>query len=194
MFSGCKKATKKGDRHMKHILGVLCIQLMVIAGSAQDYIPVNEGSSVTFKIKNLGFNTDGSVKGLQGKIHFDPSNVSQISFDVSVDANTISTDNEMRDDHLRKTDYFDVKNYPRIHFVSTSVTPSGKNGSYQITGKLTIKSTTREISFPFVAAPMGSDYIFSGQFKIDRKDFDIGGTSTISNSLTVSLAVLAKKA
>jgi polyisoprenoid-binding protein YceI len=77
--------------------------------------------------------------------------------------------------------------------VSTSVSGPDKRGHYTFNGKLTIKSTTKDISFPFIATPMLDDYIFKGEFTINRKDFDIGGSSTIGNSLNVSLTVLAKK-
>jgi polyisoprenoid-binding protein YceI len=99
----------------------------------------------------------------------------------------------MRDDHLKKESYFDVSHYPRIRFVSTGVSPADKSGHYIVTGKLTIKNTTKEISFPFLAIPAGDDYIFKGGFQLNRKDFDIGGSSTVSNNLTVSLAILARK-
>jgi len=172
----------------------------ILSGSAQEnvlpaghrYTPANTGSSVTFEIKNLGFNTKGSFSGLEGKIIFDPKDAAKASIDVSLDATTISTDNTMRDDHLKKETYFDVENHPRIRFVSTSVLPADKSGHYTVAGKLTIKNTTKEISFAFLATPVGDDFIFSGQFKIDRKDFGIGGSSTLSNNLTVSLSVFAR--
>ena len=66
---------------------------------------------------------NGLLSGLDGKIQFDPLNLNVSSFDVSLDANTINTGNSMRDSHLRNDSYFDVKNYPRIHFISTKVTP-----------------------------------------------------------------------
>jgi polyisoprenoid-binding protein YceI len=178
---------------MKHFLLPFLIQLTGIIAFAQEYKPMDEGSSVTFTIKNLGFDSKGFIKGLQGKIVFDPQSLSTASFDVSVDAATINTDNSMRDGHLKGESYFDAKNYPRIHFISTGVRASDKAGSYIISGKLTIKDKSQDISFPFIATTAGNDYIFSGSFKINRKDFGIGGSSTISNSLTVSLTVLARK-
>ena len=182
---------------MKYFLGYWIIQLAGIVCCAQDsvhrYTPADQGSSVTFTIKNFGLNTKGSFSGLEGTILFDPKNAASDSFDVSVDAATINTDNNMRDEHLKQENYFDAAGHPRIRFLSTSVAPADKSGHYTITGKLTIKNTTKEISFPFLATPMGDDYIFTGQFTINRKDFDIGGSNTISNSLTVSLSVLARR-
>ncbi len=157
------------------------------------YKPVDQGSAVQFKIKNFGFSVSGSFTGLDGKIDFNPNNLAASAFDVSIDANSINTDNNMRDNHLREDTYFDVKNYPRIHFVSTKVTTSNKEGILFVFGKLTIKNQTKEISFPFTATPSGSDYLFKGEFKINRRDFGVGGSSTISDNLQVSLSVLAKK-
>lgn len=129
---------------------------------------------------------------MKGTVSFDPGDVKKDSLDLSVDANTINTDNSMRDGHLRKEDYFDVQNYPRIRFVSTSVTVD-RNAHFTATGKLTIKNTTREISIPFTATPKDGGYIFTGEFKLNRRDFQVGGSSTISNGLTVYFSVFARK-
>ena len=169
--------------------------LIVLTGdiAMAQYKPIDNGSSIQFKIKNFGINTGGSFTGLQGNINFDINHLNAANFDVSIDANTVNTDNEMRDNHLRADTYFDVKNYPRIHFVSTKVTPSNKTGVLFIFGKLTIKNQTKDISFPFTATATNDGYLFKGIFNIDRKDFGVGGTSVISNNLEVDLSILARK-
>lgn len=178
---------------MKQVFGVLFLLAATLVASAQEYKPVDAGSSVTFEIKNMGFNSSGSFTGLEGKILFDPKNPASASFNVSISAASVNTDNNMRDEHLKKESYFDVTKYPRIQFVSEKISGPDKNGHYTITGKLTIKNTTKEISFPFIATSMGDDYIFKGDFSINRKDFDIGGTSTLSNNVNLHLTILAKK-
>jgi len=177
---------------MKHFIGVCLIQIIGIAAFSQQYKVTDEGSSIKFKIKNFGFETGGSFTGLQGTVSFDPGDVRKDSLDLSVDANTINTDNNMRDNHLREKDYFDVQNYPRIRFVSTSVTVD-RNAHFTAMGHLTIKNTSREISIPFTATPKDDGYIFTGEFKLNRKDFQVGGSSTISNSLTVYFSVFTRK-
>ena len=172
---------------------VLFILTALISGSVlAQYKPTDSGSSLNFAIKNFGIEADGKFAGLQGDIAFDPVNLATANFDVSIDAASVNTDNSLRDSHLRGESYFDVKNYPTIHFVSTKVT-GGKNGAFVITANLTIKKTTRVISFPFSAAPSNDGYLFKGTFNINRKDYDVGGSSTISNELEVSLNILAKK-
>ena len=105
----------------------------------------------------------------------------------------VNTDNSMRDGHLKNDSYFDVEKYPRIHMVSSEISAPDRNGRYTFTGKLTIRDKTEDISFPFIVTPLGDDYIFKGSFSIKRRDFGVGGSSTISNDVTVNLTVLAKK-
>ena len=71
--------------------------------------PVDEQSSVKFRIRNFGFNVTGSFKGLQGNINYFPERLNESSVDVTVQANTVNTDIDLRDNHLRKPEYFDVK-------------------------------------------------------------------------------------
>jgi len=175
---------------------ILVLALIMLAGRAAiaQYKPVDKGSSLQFVIKNLGFDVDGSFTGFQGTINFDPNDLANASFDVDIDANSVNTGNSFRDGHLRGDGYFDIKKCPRIRFVSTKVMPSNKSGVLMISGKLTIKNQTKEISFPFTATASNGAYIFKGSFKINRKDFGVGGTSTISDDLVVSLNVLTAKA
>jgi len=177
---------------MKKIVLSIIIVLTGAMAIAQ-YKPVDNGSSIQFKIKNFGINTEGSFTGLQGNVIFHINHLNEANFDVSIDANTVNTDNEMRDNHLRNDTYFDIKNYPRIHFVSTKVTPSTKAGVLFIFGKLTIKIQTKDISFPFTATATNDGYLFKGSFTINRRDFGVGGASIISDNLDVELSILAKK-
>ena len=164
-----------------------------LTGFAQTYKPVDEGSLVEFRIKNLGFNTKGSFSGLDGRISFDAKDAGKAGFDVSIDAASINTDNDMRDGHLKKESYFDVEKYPRIKLVSTAVSGPDRSGHFIFTGQLTIRDKSKEISFPFIVTPMGDDLIFKGSFSINRRDFEVGGSSTLSNNVTLDLTVLAKK-
>jgi len=176
---------------MKKIM-VLALMVFITKISMAQYKPVDKGSTLQFTIKNLGFDVDGSFSGFDGTVNFDPANLANAAFDVSIDANTVNTNNSFRDGHLRDDSYFNVKKYPRIRFVSTKIT-SGKNGAFSISGKLTIKNQTKDISFPFTAVPANGAYVFKGTFKINRKDFGVGGSSTISDELVVVLSVLTTK-
>src|SRR5882724_10173732 len=99
---------------------LMLFTLLVITGNLAlaQYKPVDQGSALQFTIQNFGFDVTGTFSGLKGDIKFDPQNPAESTFDVTIDANTVNTDNSLRDSHLRDNSYFDVKNYPIIHFVS----------------------------------------------------------------------------
>ena len=156
--------------------------------------PVDQGSKVHFVIKNFGFKTGGDFSGLKGTIKFDPKNPGASSFDVTVNSSTIDTDNDSRDGHLKKEEFFDVKKYPTIRMVSTKIQGTVKPGRYQFNGNLTIKGTTKPIVFQFVFEEKEGGYLFtSDDIKLNRRDYGVGGSSvSMADDLKVSLRVLAK--
>ena len=165
--------------------------LSVHYGFAQ-YHPVPEESTVHFSLKNFGFKTSGSLGAPDGDISFNPDDPGKSSFRVTIKAESINTDNESRDEHLKEETYFDVKNYPLIRFVSSSVKQSDKKGSYETTGTLTMKNKSKEITMPFTAEKNGDGWTFSGSFKINRRDYGVGGSSTLSDEVTVDVKVVAR--
>jgi polyisoprenoid-binding protein YceI len=183
---------------MKNIILISTTFLMLLLSTSPSafaqYKPVDNGSTLKFTVANLGFDVDGTFSGFQGTLSFDPQNLSAANFDVSIDAATVNTDNSLRDKHLKDDGFFDVKNYPRIRLVSSKISGSGKNGNYNLIGLLTLKGKTKQVSFPFTAAPARDGYFFKGSFKIKRKEFGVGGTSTIADELTIDLNVHAVKA
>ncbi|MDI3322237.1 YceI family protein [Pinibacter soli] len=174
-------------------LAALLIAIFICSFSyAQQYAPEASGSKIGFGIKNLGVTVHGTFSGLEGEITFDPNQSSKSSFNVHVDSKSINTDNDMRDNHLRKEEFFNVEKYPHLTFVSESITGSGK--SFNVKGKLTIKGVTKEVSFKFTATPQGDIYTFKGSFELNRRDFEVGGSSiTMSDKVNVELIVVAKK-
>jgi polyisoprenoid-binding protein YceI len=180
---------------MFKVIAIIVAATTCLSSVSQVYKPVDDQSSVKFKIKNFGFNNvTGSFKGIQGTIRFAPENLAASSIDVTVDAKSVNTGINLRDNHLRKEEYFDVKKYPVIRLVSSKISPSSKAGTLFMSGKLTIKNVTREISFPFTAVPQEGGYLFTGEFRINRIDFGVGESSSVSDNLTVTLKVFARKA
>lgn len=180
---------------MRSLLFVVLICLGSLAVSAQRLKPVDEGSKVHFVIKNFGINTGGDLQKLDGEIVFNPQVIAQSYFNVTVKSSTVDTDNNSRDESLRE-DYFESARYPDIRLVSTKVEKTNKTneGFYFFTGKLIIKNITKDISFPFKAEKLNDDWLFSGDFSINRLDFNVGKSSSIlGNKVQVSLNVLAKK-
>ncbi|MES2005843.1 MAG: YceI family protein [Bacteroidota bacterium] len=163
-------------------------------GMSQQFIPVDNGSAINFSIKNFGINTNGSFTGLEGKIRFMESDLNASLFDISVDVNTLTTGIKARDNHLRKEEYFNAEKFPRINFVSKKVLATEKSGEYTITGTITIKGISKEISFPVTVTKQTDGLRFKTGFKLNRRDFKVGGSSIVlSDNLVVSLSLVAKK-
>ncbi len=170
---------------MKKIL--LLISLIPSIIFAQQYIPNSKETEIKFVVNNFGLGTNGSFQQLSGNINWNPKNLSSSSFLVSINAATIDTDNKLRDKHLRKEDYFSVQKFPIISIQSSKIS-GNSNGTYQLEANLTIKGTTKKISFPFTALQQGGNIIFKGNLEINRRDYGVGGAS-ISLSNTVKLKI-----
>ena len=178
---------------IKKVLTAIAL-FCVVTAFGQNYTPTDAGSKVRFVIKNFGINTGGTFEGLSGTITFDPANLASASFNVSVDAKTVDTDLEARDNHLRKEEYFDVEKYPKVSFRSTKITTTNKEGYLYMFGVITIKNISKDISFPFKQTSKDGGILFDGEFKLNRLDFGVGGKSfSMSDELSVELSIFAKK-
>lgn len=180
------------------ILKNMLFSLLFIStvATAQNYKPTDAGSKVHFVIKNFGISTGGDFTGLKGDIYFLPGDLSKCKFNVCVSASTIDTDNSSRDNHLRSDEYFDVQKYPDITIVSTKIEKTNKTstGFYYFTGDITMHGITKTISFPFQATKVKDDYLFTGEFEIERLAFGVGEKSAVlGDKVIVTLSVLAKK-
>lgn len=177
---------------MKKITCIASLVLCALVSLAQNYEPADDKSAIKFTIKNFGINTGGSFKGLRGSIAFSEANPAAGRFEISVETATVNTDNDLRDSHLKKEDYLDVEKYPRMTFVSEQI---GKKGShFTVTGKLTIKDVTQDISFPFTAEQEADGLLLKGSFTINRRDFHVGGNSMVlADKVIIDLSIFGKK-
>jgi polyisoprenoid-binding protein YceI len=150
-------------------------------------------STITFQIKNLGVNTGGSIGGLKGDIKFDPAHLDASSIETSLDINTINTDNDTRDEHLKSDSYFDAAKYPVIAVRSVSI-KHRNNNNFTGTFNLTIKDKTNPVEIPFTYTAKGNTAVFKGSLKIKRTDYGVGDKSMImSNDVTISIEVDTSK-
>jgi polyisoprenoid-binding protein YceI len=150
-------------------------------------------STITFQIKNMGFNTSGNVGGVQATIMFDPEKLDASSIEASADAATINTDNNMRDEHLKGDSYFDATKYPKITMKSVSLKHKGGN-NYTGQFSVTIKDKTKILDMPFTYTDNGGTADFNGTLKLKRSDFGIGGGSLVmSDDVKVTIDVETSK-
>ena len=105
-------------------------------------------------------------------------NLEGAAISVDIDAASINTRNEGRDGHVKSADFFDVENFPKITFTSTSVTAKGDD-ELEVTGELTIKDVTKTVTIDFefegeVVDSFGATRAgFEGELEINRTDFGL---------------------
>lgn len=179
---------------MKQIVFSILFLMGLFAGMhAQNYTPSDADSKVSFVIKNMGLDVDGTLKGLKGKIIFNPKSLATSQFDVTVEVNTINTDNTKRDNHLKNSDFFDAEKYPVIHIKSTKILPKGGD-KYFAQAILTMHGVSKNIQFDFIATPKADGILLTANFPLNRRDYNIGKASmTMADNLSVRLSILGKK-
>lgn len=175
----------------KYFASIIILSLSLIAFSQAKHTITK--SSISFQIKNLGVNAEGSFSGLKGDIQFDPAHLDVSSIEASVDVHSINTDNDTRDEHLKSDSYFDAAQYPKITIKSVSFKHRSGN-SYTGTFNLTIKNKTNKVDLPFTYTETGNTASFKGSLKIKRTDYDIGDKSLImSNDVDIFIDVATSK-
>ncbi len=101
-----------------------------------------------------------------------------MSIAAEIEAASVDTRDDQRDGHLRSADFFDVDNYPRLTFKSTSISKVSDT-TFDVTGDLKIRSTTKSVTFPVeiegqATDPQGGRRIgYSARLRIDRRDFGL---------------------
>ena len=134
---------------------------------------------ITFKIVNAGMGVEGSLEGLQASVFFDPKNPEECFIDATANVNTIKTGIRIRDNHLKRSDYFDAEKHPGIRLLLKELKPAEKSDFFLATFDLSIKDITKSFTFPLYYSIEESLLKLSTTFKINRLDFDIGKKSRI---------------
>ncbi|WP_353719566.1 YceI family protein [Dyadobacter sp. 676] len=134
----------------------------------------------------------GTFTGLTGQIRFDPEHPEEAHFDVSLDVASIDTGIALKNKHAKSDKWFDVEKYPRINFLSKSI--SRTDTGFVVCGELELKGIKKNLAIPFAFTSAGKQYVFCGKFKVNRGDFGIGkvnGKESDSTAVEVSVPVLA---
>ncbi|MCC5917519.1 MAG: YceI family protein, partial [Cryomorphaceae bacterium] len=105
---------------------------------------------------------------------------------------SINTGISKRDKDLLKSGYFDEENFPKIIFIATSVKKLG-DGKYEVSGKLKIKGVKKDHTFTVKEVKKSGVTYFEGEFSLNRRDFNVGGSSwVLSDDLIVKIRVQNK--
>jgi polyisoprenoid-binding protein YceI len=134
-------------------------------------------SSALFKIKHAGIaNFYGRFNALDGEFHIDRENLGESTFRAEIPIESVDTNNEGRDRHLRAPDFFNMKQYPVATFEGTGLSETGTEGVFELTGRLTLHGRTQEVTAEVhdfgTGTFRGKDIAaFEARFTIQRTDF-----------------------
>jgi polyisoprenoid-binding protein YceI len=102
-------------------------------------------SELQFKIKHLMIsNVSGALKSFQAEVETEEEDFSTAEINLTAQMDSISTNNEQRDAHLRNSDFFEVDKYPELKFKSTKVEKIDAD-TFALHGELTLKGVTKPV-------------------------------------------------
>jgi polyisoprenoid-binding protein YceI len=137
-------------------------------------------SQINFIADSRLISARGHFNTWDAEVLLDAANMPASSVKITIDAKSIDTRVERRDNHLRSGDFFDVENNPTITFVSTGVTPAGE-GKLTIEGDLTVRGTTKRMTIPTTMVFYeGGTGRFRGEFVLDRTAFGVSYDSKLN--------------
>ena len=162
---------------------VILFSIALIAGlslMAQAQYKIDPAhTSINFKVKHSGITfVNGKFEKFDGGIIGDINNLEQARVFFNVDVASINTSVEMRDNHLRSADFFEVEKFPTMTFESTSIKKVSDN-KYNLNGKLKIKDVTKDVTFDvkyggLVKGDDGSETVgFIAKNSINRLDYNV---------------------
>jgi polyisoprenoid-binding protein YceI len=135
-------------------------------------------SKVKFAVTHLVITeTEGTFKIFDGTVEHTKADLSDAKINFSVDINSINTDNEGRDKHLKSDDFFNAEKFPTATFVGKSFKPLGDN-KYELVGDLTIRDVTKSVKFDvkfggIATSTRGDKAGFKASTTINRFDYNL---------------------
>jgi polyisoprenoid-binding protein YceI len=190
---------------MKQIVSLLVGALFpLIASAADSYVIDKVHSTVGFKIRHFFSKVTGRFTDFAGTLQLDEKNPEESSVEVTIQAASIDTDNDQRDEHLRSKDFFDVEKFPTLSFKSTSVKRTGENTA-DVAGSLTIHGVTKEavlkVEFLGKGSGMKGSIVsgWNGTTALKRSDYGltwnnvVEGKQVVGDDVQIELHIEAVK-
>ncbi|MFP4093570.1 MAG: YceI family protein [Cyclobacteriaceae bacterium] len=136
-------------------------------------------SEIQFKVKHLVISTvTGSFGQYDASFTSEKEDFSDAQIDFSADINSINTNNEQRDAHLKSDDFFNAEQYPKLTFKSKEIRKTG-DGTYKLIGDLTIRDVTKTVELDVeyggsMVDPYGQSKVgFEVTGNINRKEYGL---------------------
>jgi polyisoprenoid-binding protein YceI len=151
-------------------------------------------SSVSAVFKQLNVPVEAKFKKFQAQIDFNNAKPETSKAHVEIDINSFDLGDPEYNKEVLKKEWFNGAQFPKATFVSSVLKP-GPNGRFDVTGKLTIKGKTADVSFPLTVKKEGAGQVFEGALPIKRLAFNIGegewkDTSMVADEVVIKFRVV----
>lgn len=178
---------------MKTIAINIFALFLTVSAFAQKWNVDKAHSKIGFTVTHLLVSeVDGNFKKFDASITSSKEDFTDAVFDISIDVTSVNTDNDMRDGHLKKPDFFDAEKFATITFKSTGISKVADK-KYKLNGNLTMRGVTKPVTFDLTLTGMGKNmrtqkplagFKLTGTVK--RTDFGVGGTpSPVSDEVEI---------
>lgn len=172
-----------------------CLALASQANAVEFTSIQADKSSLSFVYRQMNVPIDGYFKKFSAQLSFDPAKPASAKAVFDLDLNSIDAGSDEANDEVVGKEWFNTKAFPKAGFVSSAIKPLGGN-RYEISGKMTIKGRTQNITAPFTFSPQGTAAVVDGAFVLKRADFAIGEGSwadfgTVANEIQIKFHFLA---
>jgi len=140
------------------MLMLLILQQAVYASPATyGHYKIDPGhTTVLFTVSYLGFSEmTGRFNSVEGNLFLDSGGASKV--DVTIQSASVDTNHKRRDKHLRSPDFFNARQFPTIHFVSSKVMLDSKGELKSVQGDLTLRGKTRSVELAITPIGAGKD-------------------------------------
>lgn len=151
---------------------VVLASLAALAAHAEQKLLPSQ-SEVSFVSKQMGVPVEGRFKKFDAQLAFDPAKPETAKLAFTVDIASATLGSPEPDAELPKAPWFNTSKFPQATFQSSAVKGLG-GGKFEVTGKLTIKGTVRDVTVPVALTQSAAITTASGQFTIKRLVFKIG--------------------
>ncbi|NDY91159.1 YceI family protein [Ideonella livida] len=172
-----------------HKFSAAALALAAFPVLAADPVVVPTGSELTFTARQMGVPLEGRFKQWSAQLAFDPKKPEAGKVAFTLQMGSASFGAKETDAEVPKAEWFNVARFPTATFQSSAIKGLG-GGKFEVSGKLAIKGSTRDVVVPVALTQSGGQTTATGSFALKRLDFKIGegewtDTSIVANDVTV---------
>lgn len=132
----------------RRLLFLLLFLPILALAQTESYTIDNQHSFANWTIRHTVSKTSGTFSDVTGTVKVDRANLAHSSVDATINMLSLNSSNRERDVYVLSSEFLDDLKFHDMHFVSTSVKPTGPNEGV-LYGKLTLHGVTHDVRFPF---------------------------------------------